>query len=493
MATFQNIRKRLEGVLLRAKYVQSSADPEDMDLPTVLDYLERESDSWKTRDGQPWGASFNEDPGTLVNELAQMIWGKFIDGWPSVEVKGFLRKNPDISDLPVADIEKILSGEIRRPTADEMDFYRFLRSRRSGGSPYYVNNIWPFIKWPNVIHNEYDYSDIVVCGSVAALKRMKKNKAIGYRLGIDSKTVGEFLASGTDLWLDVWGEYIPLLDDSSRKYILEHKTGFEYFSKYLKLGKGCNIQVAFNLSIGMSPVQAYNLTGFPISNAFCLKAFENSIQRNEVVTLSIAEGTGLAPKDRVAQHLSRVFLKEPWLMPWFLKKGPSQFLKNRTTYAPGGREISFILADKIDEIEVVDLIKGVDTPVAAAFEGAAKRIQEKIEADASKNIVFFKDPFYSVTQKINGIEFVTNSKDLILEGDRMKHCVGSYVGACRQKESFIYKLSASTAEVDKTGRVVQHRGYSNSNPPSEDITVLGQWKEVLKKEFHETFKDWFTA
>jgi hypothetical protein len=97
---------------------------------------------------------------------------------------------------------------------------------------------------------------------------------------------------------------------------------------------------------------------------------------------------------------------------------------------------------------------------------------------------------------------LNNGKHLIDEGNRMNHCVGSYVKRCLFNNSNIISIrdenntSLSTAELmfspqegsntykkgdDFKLTLIQHRGKSNETPSKECIDTLKEFMEALKK------------
>ena len=85
------------------------------------------------------------------------------------------------------------------------------------------------------------------------------------------------------------------------------------------------------------------------------------------------------------------------------------------------------------------------------------------------------------------------SYQLEIEGRRMRHCVGSYVGDCRQGSSSIWSLRSiwkettrweATIEVDRRTRtIVQVRGDSNRKPSRDAFEHVERWAERNRLRF----------
>ena len=84
---------------------------------------------------------------------------------------------------------------------------------------------------------------------------------------------------------------------------------------------------------------------------------------------------------------------------------------------------------------------------------------------------------------------ILKTKDLIEEGRKMKHCVGSYANRCVDGKCSIWTLqtynetlkdwkSMVTIEVDSdTKRIVQARGYYNAYPREIELNWIRRWAE----------------
>lgn len=85
---------------------------------------------------------------------------------------------------------------------------------------------------------------------------------------------------------------------------------------------------------------------------------------------------------------------------------------------------------------------------------------------------------------VDDYTFVTpkSTKDLVVEGQQLKHCVASYVNRVVKNESLIYMMretndiekSFITIEVVK-GNIVQVRGKHNASPPTDVKQIVKKW------------------
>ena len=76
-------------------------------------------------------------------------------------------------------------------------------------------------------------------------------------------------------------------------------------------------------------------------------------------------------------------------------------------------------------------------------------------------------------------------RDLVLEGQAMRHCVAAYADRCARGQASVWTLRvetgrggrrALTVEVDPAGRVVrQARGTANRRPRPAELDVLAAW------------------
>jgi hypothetical protein len=81
---------------------------------------------------------------------------------------------------------------------------------------------------------------------------------------------------------------------------------------------------------------------------------------------------------------------------------------------------------------------------------------------------------------------VTDSKDLYTEGNKLRHCVGSYSRLCAEGQANIFSLRRMdhpeanlfyrhvTIEV-KSGVIYQARRKLNKRPTEEELTVIRRW------------------
>lgn len=97
---------------------------------------------------------------------------------------------------------------------------------------------------------------------------------------------------------------------------------------------------------------------------------------------------------------------------------------------------------------------------------------------------------------VGGISIVSlvSNNELVQEGFRLQHCVGSYVDRCLTGDTHVVSFrdqqggSLSTAEIEleldggrQTPRVIQHNGFENSTPPLECSLALDRVIQHLQE------------
>lgn len=72
-----------------------------------------------------------------------------------------------------------------------------------------------------------------------------------------------------------------------------------------------------------------------------------------------------------------------------------------------------------------------------------------------------------------------NGKELLEEGQKMHHCVASYVETCLNGNSYIFHIKLgkdeATLELTKEGRINQFKSFSNNNPSSQLRDYVDTW------------------
>lgn len=158
--------------------------------------------------------------------------------------------------------------------------------------------------------------------------------------------------------------------------------------------------------------------------------------------------------------------------------------KSKEIHGPGGR--SFLLHNHQLIREMTDsmLVRGLKTSptyIEEMLEEKAKALIEKQAKDAKDLPVLDIKLPPLVTQ-------ITNGLDLIEEGKKMNHCVGIYIEACLQEESYIFHINdgsdeGATAEISPNPwRVVQVLGRNNKKPLSYAYEAMDDIISSLKKK-----------
>ena len=130
------------------------------------------------------------------------------------------------------------------------------------------------------------------------------------------------------------------------------------------------------------------------------------------------------------------------------------------------------------------LVRGLKTSPTYIEEMLEERAKALIEEQAKNS----KDLPKLEVNLPAGVVQLTNSLDLLEEGKKMNHCVGGYIEACLQEESYIFHINdgsdeGATAEISPNPwRVVQVRGRNNKKPLSYAYEAMEDIISSLKKE-----------
>lgn len=142
--------------------------------------------------------------------------------------------------------------------------------------------------------------------------------------------------------------------------------------------------------------------------------------------------------------------------------------RERTIRGPAGAEAIVAYLDRVDEIQDCDLVRGPRTGVDPAFERAAERCGEAWMAKARQDHRVLAGLPVGWRLFPRCMRHLATPAQLAREGDEMGHCVGGYAPAVESGRSVIIAIrvgeARSTVELDRSGRVLQHRGASNAEP-----------------------------
>lgn len=156
-----------------------------------------------------------------------------------------------------------------------------------------------------------------------------------------------------------------------------------------------------------------------------------------------------------------------WLYDVRRRGGWGQLEKERVLHGPAGQTVRWRFLDRIDEIQDMDLVRGVRTGVEEAFERAAERAGSAwLEQNRGNHRVLASVPRWKFYH--NSMRPLLTPAQLIREGEELHHCVGGYAAAVEQGQSVIISMSVighrSTVEMTPDGRVLQHYGPRNEPP-----------------------------
>lgn len=159
--------------------------------------------------------------------------------------------------------------------------------------------------------------------------------------------------------------------------------------------------------------------------------------------------------------------------------------KKREFTGPHGEKLSYTYLSKLDEVEPEDLNNGLKSSVNKVFENAAERAAKgKLEYMRQQTKALIKDPDWWPGDTENW-KLLRSGADLLKEGEELAHCVATYAGYVKRKESIIVSLKAddgqrSTLEIDpKTLMPGQHYGYVNSKPAESCLALSHKLLSII--------------
>jgi hypothetical protein len=95
------------------------------------------------------------------------------------------------------------------------------------------------------------------------------------------------------------------------------------------------------------------------------------------------------------------------------------------------------------------------------------------------------------------VDEILDSTDLYTEGNKLRHCVGSYVGLCTTGRTHIFSLRSQVFQQDcmftrhatvevLDGRIRQVSGRGNRRPKKEEISMVRRWAHAMKFNYVES-------
>lgn len=141
-------------------------------------------------------------------------------------------------------------------------------------------------------------------------------------------------------------------------------------------------------------------------------------------------------------------------------------------YSPDGSAITISPGNILDEVWDEDLTAGTKTNPERVFRAVlARQTDAMLSYIADQNTPLPGMPW----TETHGVTQLRSAREVVAEGQRMHHCVGGYVDACRKGRCFILRLPDSTVEVSPDGSVYQHRARHNTEPGNADKALLARW------------------
>lgn len=231
---------------------------------------------------------------------------------------------------------------------------------------------------------------------------------------------------------------------------------------------GCSIIQARWLRQGLSPREISRRTdaGSDLSSAEAHRWLSAAPQTAPLHWLSQRLLRGL--------RVSRDWTLRSWLVARWLERvlaAPAEYealTRSREFVGPQGARVRVRFADRLDEIQDVDLDRGIATGVMRTFSRAAERVGEgRLEELAADHRVLAEPPQCRLGARARAL---VTPAELVAEGREMRHCVGGYSHAVEHGHSVIVSIRSgrhrSTLEMAPDGRVLQHRGRGNATPDS---------------------------
>jgi hypothetical protein len=150
----------------------------------------------------------------------------------------------------------------------------------------------------------------------------------------------------------------------------------------------------------------------------------------------------------------------------------AQLSKSRLVHGPGGTTATFHYHQILREVNPDMLVQGIKTSWKKVMKDLQTLAEEKIRARMGECVKLPTLRHKAVT----GCVRITNTVELIQEGEVMHHCVGGYVDACLSKTSFIYHIGdnrpkGGTLEVikDVNGLYVASQLYGVDDTPVPEL------------------------
>lgn len=139
-----------------------------------------------------------------------------------------------------------------------------------------------------------------------------------------------------------------------------------------------------------------------------------------------------------------------------------------------GDNVEGRVVDRLDELKPVDLS---GSPVRTLETAVERAVREEWKGDDQ---LVKPEPWHTMVPE--GVTVLVTYRGLRAEGKNMRHCVASYANGVAEGRFHILSVNnehgRSTAAMSSKGRVTQHKGHGNSEPPSEHKPLLAKAAEV---------------
>jgi len=172
------------------------------------------------------------------------------------------------------------------------------------------------------------------------------------------------------------------------------------------------------------------------------------------------------------------------VVDWAMNHLP-QLRKSRRVYGPAGKSRIFHYHEILKYMTPNMLTNGPKTGWKKIMDLIEKKVTDQIEHDLG----VYKEFRKLNIPKMKGVEQITNTDALRMEGELMNHCIGGYVKACISDISHIFHVGdkapkGATAEIcykDKQYVLQQIWGYGNKYPSKDEKELALSLVNVLNE------------
>lgn len=236
-----------------------------------------------------------------------------------------------------------------------------------------------------------------------------------------------------------------------------------------------------------------------IRNDLIQKAAYMNISSDELEVMQFATEADIYPDDQQVEWLSKrnILWRKSELL--FLLSHMTLFkiqkYAEKVQMRLGGENIGQIIGDWSDYLHNADLLGYNLHSNAILFPNDLKKAHDKLmKLSKAKKDKIVDEKLKQLSDEMSRLYGFRNGdyivqapscfKDLLVEGEKLKHCVASYAQKMAMKETvilFVRRADAPdepfvTVEV-RNGHVLQVRGFKNHDPEPEVMNFVGMWEK----------------